>query len=250
MEGHVYVNGNKEDKPGYACSPDALIEVRGASSLYVSRGGEKLQKALDQFLVDPTDAIAMDIGASTGGFTDCLLQHGAKKVYAVDVGYGQLAWSIRNDPRVVVMEKTNIRYMTKDMIEDALSFVTIDVSFISLGLVLPAVVPLLAQEADLICLVKPQFEAGRDFVGKGGVVKDPDVHSNTILKVCESGTSCGLIPVELTFSPIKGPKGNIEFLLHFMHKSGHFNHNSCIKRDTIEKVTASAHEQLDTGISV
>ena len=214
MAGIVYVDGNKEDKAGTTFPENAVIEVKGKTLPYVSRGGLKLEKAMEQwgFLLD--GMICMDIGASTGGFTDCMLQNGATKVYSVDVGQGQLAWKLRNDERVVCMEQTNFRYVTPEDIPDALDFASVDVSFISLTKVLLPVRNLLTEDGEIVCLIKPQFEAGREKVGKKGVVRDPAVHLEVIEKVMAYAMSIALEPQHLSFSPIKGPEGNIEYLLH------------------------------------
>lgn len=212
MSGLVYVNGQKSDKPGTPVAPDAEIEVRGNPIPFVSRGGLKLQKALDWFGVSPEGKTVIDVGASTGGFTDCLLQRGAAKVYAVDVGYGQLAWSLRNDPRVVCMERTNIRHVTPEQIGEPLDLASVDVSFISLSLVLPVVGPLLKEDGLALCLIKPQFEAGREQVGKKGVVRDPAVHLEVLRAFLEHAEKAGFTVKGLTFSPIRGPEGNIEYL--------------------------------------
>lgn len=212
MSGLVYVDGQKADKAGLLVSADANIEVRGGGISYVSRGGLKLEKALDEFGISLDGCVAMDVGASTGGFTDCMLQRGAKKVYAVDVGYGQLAWQLRIDERVVVMERTNIRYIDKSGIE-LIDFASIDVSFISLRLVLPIVWDMIAPGGSVICLVKPQFEAGREKVGKKGVVRDKKVHLEVLESIVRFAESSGYPTIALTFSPIKGPEGNIEYLL-------------------------------------
>ncbi len=214
MEGTVYVNEQKADKPGMQVSEQDKIEVRGKTLAYVSRGGLKLEKALDFFGVDPSDMTVIDAGASTGGFSDCLLKRNAKKIYAVDVGYGQLAWSIRNHERVVCMERTNVRYLTHEEIPEELDLAVIDVSFISLSLVLPAVSGLLSDTGKILCLIKPQFEAGRDKVGKKGVVRDPAVHLEVLQNFYETAHSLGLKVLGVTFSPITGPEGNIEFLGH------------------------------------
>ena len=212
MSGVVYVSGRREDKPGTQVDPDAELEVRGGSQEYVSRGGYKLEKALDFFGVSPEGKTCLDCGASTGGFTHCLLKRGAEKVYAVDVGYGQLAWEIRNDPRVVVMERTNIRYVTPEQIPEPIELAVIDVSFISLRLVLPAVRPLLREGAELVCLIKPQFEAGREKVGKKGVVRDLETHIEVLESFLQYAAEAGFSVTGMTWSPIKGPEGNIEFL--------------------------------------
>ena len=214
MSGEVFVNGIRRDKPGMTVESDADIEVRGGGNSYVSRGGLKLEKALSYFGVSPEGKICIDCGASTGGFTDCLLRNGAEKVYAVDVGYGQLAWSIRSDQRVVGMERTNIRYVTPDMIPDRPSLAVIDVSFISLRLVLPAVKELLSTDGQVLCLIKPQFEAGRDKVGKKGVVRDKAVHKEVLDSFLQNAESSGFTVLGLTYSPIRGPEGNIEYLGH------------------------------------
>ena len=218
MSGIVYVNNQKADKAGVLCADTDQIEVRGGLR-YVSRGGLKLEKALDVFAVDVQGLIAMDIGASTGGFSDCLLQRGIQKIYAVDVGYGQLAWSVRCDPRVVCLERTNIRYVTREQVPDPLDLAVCDVSFISLRLVLPVAYQLLKPDGQMLTLIKPQFEAGREKVGKKGVVRDPNVHIDVIENVLNSAKQIGFTPVGLTYSPIKGPEGNIEFLAH-LRKQG------------------------------
>ncbi|ADG82547.1 hemolysin A [Thermincola ferriacetica] len=213
MAGLVFVDGQRVDKAGTTVSVSADIEVQGNPIPYVSRGGLKLEKAIKEFSVRLEGKIVMDIGASTGGFTDCALQNGAAKVYSVDVGYGQLAWSLRRDPRVVNLERTNIRYLEKEKVPDNIEVITIDVSFISLNKVLPKAYELLQPEGQVIALIKPQFEAGREKVGKKGVVKDPAVHVEVIEKVITGAQDLGFVPVGLTFSPVKGPEGNIEYLL-------------------------------------
>lgn len=220
MAGEVYVNGQKADKSGMEVDITANIEVRGSACPYVSRGGLKLEKALRNFGVDPTGYVCSDSGASTGGFTDCLLQQGASKVFAIDVGYGQLAWKIRNDPRVVVMERTNIRYVTPEDLGEPLDLSVIDVSFISLGLVLPVVKTLLKPTGQVLCLIKPQFEAGKDKVGKKGVVRDPAVHEEVLQNFISLAKSLDFTIRNLTFSPVKGPEGNIEFLAHLSMQPG------------------------------
>ena len=214
MSGEVYVDGQKCDKAGTQISEDARIEVRGNACPYVSRGGLKLEKALRDFGVDPTGCVCSDSGASTGGFTDCLLQKGAKKVFAIDVGYGQLAWAIRNDPRVVCMERTNIRYVTPEQLGEPLDLSVVDVSFISLRIVLPAIRALLKPTGQIVCLIKPQFEAGKDKVGKKGGVRDPKVHEEVLNGFLALAAELGMTVRNLTFSPVKGPEGNIEFLGH------------------------------------
>jgi 23S rRNA (cytidine1920-2'-O)/16S rRNA (cytidine1409-2'-O)-methyltransferase len=212
MSGVVFVGGQRVDKPGTAVSTDCTVEVRGNTLEYVSRGGLKLEKALSSFGVSPEEKVCLDCGASTGGFTDCLLRGGAKKVYAVDVGYGQLAWSLRNDPRVISMERTNIRYVTEEQIPEKLDLATIDVSFISLKLVLPVLHHLLRADGEVICLIKPQFEAGREKVGKKGVVRDLDTHIEVLHNFIVNAETAGFSVQNITFSPIRGPEGNIEYL--------------------------------------
>ncbi|MDD6309110.1 MAG: TlyA family RNA methyltransferase [Clostridia bacterium] len=218
MAGEVYVNEQKADKAGQMIADTDKVEVRTDSLRYVSRGGLKLEKAMTSFPISLTDCICMDIGASTGGFTDCMLQNGAKKVYAVDVGYGQLAWSLRTDARVVNMERTNIRFVTPENVPDTLDFVSVDVSFISLKLVLPVFYALLKDNGQAVCLIKPQFEAGREKVGKGGVVRDAATHCEVIANVITFAQDNGFSVQGLDFSPVKGPKGNIEYLI-FLEKS-------------------------------
>ncbi len=220
MAGEVYVNGQKADKAGMEVPLEAEIEVRGSVCPYVSRGGLKLEKALRDFGVDPTGYVCSDSGASTGGFTDCLLQQGAKKVFAIDVGYGQLAWKIRSDPRVVVMERTNIRYVTPEDLGEALDLSVVDVSFISLKIVLPAIQKLLKPTGQVLCLIKPQFEAGKELVGKKGVVRDPAVHEQVVQNFVDLAAELGFTLRNLTFSPVKGPEGNIEFLGHLAMQPG------------------------------
>ena len=211
MEGLVFVGEQRVDKPGTPVDPEASIEVRGKLCPYVSRGGLKLEKALDYFGVDPTDYVCSDSGASTGGFTDCLLQKGAKKVFAIDVGYGQLAWSIRSDSRVVVMERTNIRNVTPEDIGEPLDLSVVDVSFISLKIVLPVIQKLLGPKGQVLCLIKPQFEAGKDKVGKKGVVRELSTHIEVLESFLAMARGLGFTVVDLTYSPVKGPEGNIEF---------------------------------------
>lgn len=215
MSGLVYVDGQKADKPGISYEETVDIEVRSGGCPYVSRGGLKLEKALRDFGVKPDGFVCSDSGASTGGFTDCLLQQGAKKVFAIDVGYGQLDWKIRSDPRVVVMERTNIRYVTPEQLGEPLDLSVVDVSFISLKIVLPVIKNLLKQDCgQVLCLIKPQFEAGRDKVGKKGVVREPETHKEVLDAFVELADSLGFQILGLTFSPVKGPEGNIEFLGH------------------------------------
>ena len=214
MEGNVFVNNNREDKAGSMFPEDCPIEIHGNTLKYVSRGGLKLEKAMTHFGIRLDGKICMDIGASTGGFTDCMLQNGAKKVYSVDVGYGQFAWKLRQDPRVVCMEKTNIRYVTPEDIADVLDFASVDVSFISLTKVLGPVRELLAEGGEMVCLIKPQFEAGREKVGKKGVVRDKAVHEEVITNIISFALENGFSVLHLEYSPIKGPEGNIEYLVH------------------------------------
>ena len=214
MSGIVYVDNNKEDKAGTTFEETARIEVRGNTLKYVSRGGLKLEKAMNNFGVTLEGKVCMDVGASTGGFTDCMLQNGAVKVYSVDVGHGQLAWKLRNDERVVCMDKTNIRYVTPDDIDDVIEFASIDVSFISLTKVLPAVRELMTPGGEIVCLIKPQFEAGREKVGKKGVVRELSTHIEVVQMIVDYARANGFRTLHLSYSPIKGPEGNIEYLLH------------------------------------
>ena len=239
MEGNVFVNNQREDKAGTNIPEDAVIEIKGNTLKYVSRGGLKLEKAMTHFGISLEDKICMDIGASTGGFTDCMLQNGAKKVYAVDVGYGQFAWKLRTDERVVCMEKTNIRYVTPEDIADVLDFASVDVSFISLAKVLPAAKELLRDEGEMVCLIKPQFEAGREKVGKKGVVRDPAVHREVIEKVITDARELGFSILHLEYSPIKGPEGNIEYLIYIC-KGGRKEENI-----DVNEVVSAAHGELD-----
>lgn len=242
MSGIVYVNGIKVDKPGTKFTAESNIEIRGNALPYVSRGGLKIEKAFREFNIDMKDKIALDIGASTGGFTDCMLQNGAAKVYAIDVGYGQLAWKLRTDIRVVCMERTNIRYVTPEDIGESADFASVDVSFISLTKVLPAVIQLLNEGGELVCLVKPQFEAGRDKVGKKGVVRDKDVHIQVLEKII---TFCrdeiGLSITGLSYSPIKGPEGNIEYLLYL---SKRINISDRTQVTDVKDIVSQAHDLL------
>ena len=238
MSGQVYVQGQKADKPGISYEENVDIEVRGATCPYVSRGGLKLEKALRDFGVKPEGYVCSDSGASTGGFTDCLLQQGAKKVFAIDVGYGQLDWKIRSDPRVVVMERTNVRYVTPEQLGEPLDLSVVDVSFISLKIVLPVIKTFLKPTGQILCLIKPQFEAGKDKVGKKGVVREPEIHQEVLDDFVALTESLNLTILGLTFSPVKGPEGNIEFLAHLTleDKAG-------VKPDTAAVVKA-AHETL------
>ncbi|MCR5451725.1 MAG: TlyA family RNA methyltransferase [Lachnospiraceae bacterium] len=243
MEGKVFVNGNREDKPGTTVPEDAVIEVKGDKLPYVSRGGLKLEKAMKEFDLKLSDMICMDIGASTGGFTDCMLQNGASKVYSVDVGYGQLAWKLRQDERVVCMEKTNFRYVTKDDIADVLDFASCDVSFISLKHILPVAYELLRDDGMMVCLIKPQFEAGREQVGKKGVVRDPKVHKEVIISVIGLAKDSGFSIRGLSFSPVKGPEGNIEYLI-FLCKNNETDYTENFDDEAL-RVVSSAHGELD-----
>lgn len=243
MSGIVYVDGQKEDKAGSMFEEKVNVEVRGTTLKYVSRGGLKLEKAMTHFGVQPQGKVCMDVGSSTGGFTDCMLQNGAVKVYAVDVGHGQLDWKLRNDPRVVCMEKTNIRYVTPDDIEDKIGLSSIDVSFISLTKVLGPVKALLTDDGQVVCLIKPQFEAGREKVGKKGVVREKNTHLEVIRKVMEFASEIGFEILNLEFSPIKGPEGNIEYLLHLQnHTDGQIRGEFPVDE---EAVVESAHQTLD-----
>ena len=239
MSGLVYVTGQKADKPGTSFEENVDIEVRGATCPYVSRGGLKLEKALRDFGVDPTGYVCSDSGASTGGFTDCLLQQGASKVFAIDVGYGQLDWKIRSDPRVVVMERTNVRYVTPEQLGEPLDLSVVDVSFISLRIVLPVIKTFLKPDCgQVLCLIKPQFEAGKEKVGKKGVVRDPAVHKEVLDDFVALTKEIGFKILGLTFSPVKGPEGNIEFLAHLT-----LSDVAGIEPDTV-KVVSDAHETL------
>lgn len=242
MSGIVYVNGQKEDKAGQTFDVTSNIELRGSTLKYVSRGGLKLEKAMNEFPIELDGTVCMDVGSSTGGFTDCMLMNGAVKVYSVDVGHGQLAWKLRQDDRVVVMEKTNIRYVTPEDIEDVLDFASIDVSFISLTKVLLPVKNLLKSGGEVVCLIKPQFEAGREKVGKKGVVRDKSVHEEVIEMVLNYAVSIGYDILGLSFSPIKGPEGNIEYLAHLKKT----DNETGIIADGIDinKVVEKSHNEL------
>ena len=241
MAGVVYVNGQKADKAGDMVKEDAVVEVRGHDIGYVSRGGLKLEKAMQVFPLSPRGKVCMDIGASTGGFTDCMLQNGAAKVYAVDVGYGQLAWSLRTDPRVVNMERTNIRNVTPDQLDDPIAFFSVDVSFISLHHIFPVARAVTTPDAVGVCLVKPQFEAGREKVGKKGVVRDPATHREVLLRAMGYAVDNGFGVRGLDFSPVKGPEGNIEYLM-FVEKS---DTPAAPGEDAAAAVVAASHQALD-----
>ena len=242
MAGNVYVDNQKFDKPGDTVNEDAHIEVRGSTLKYVSRGGLKLEKAMELFPITLDGKICMDVGASTGGFTDCMLQNGASRVYSVDVGYGQLAWQLRQDPRVVNLERTNARYLTKEQIPEDIDFFSVDVSFISLKIILPAVRALLRDGGQAVCLIKPQFEAGRDKVGKKGVVRDKKVYEEVVQTICDFVLENGYSVLGLTFSPVKGPEGNIEYLV-FLEKSDAPVHTAAC---TPHMVVEDSHAALDT----
>ncbi len=239
MTGIVYVDNQKCDKPGTLISPEQIVEVRGKTLAYVSRGGLKLEKAMKVFNLSFTDKVCMDTGASTGGFTDLMLQNGASKVYAVDVGYGQLAWKLRNDPRVINLERTNIRNVTEEQVPEPLDFASADVSFISLFHVIPVVYRLLKNEAPAVFLIKPQFEAGREKVGKKGVVRDPAVHLEVIEKIFGLVTEQGFGVLGLDFSPVKGPEGNIEYLIYLKK-----NVSSLLAVSAAKDVVDKAHQAL------
>ena len=241
MAGQVYVNGQKVIKGGTVLKEDDEIEVRGKKMPFVSRGGLKLQKAVDVFGVKLENTVCMDIGASTGGFTDCMLQHGAKKVYAIDVGYGQLAWKLRNDERVINLERTNFRYVTKEVIKDDIDFASVDVSFISLKLILPVMRELLKENGEAVCLIKPQFEAGREKVGKKGVVRDTAVHVEVVEGICNYVLENGFDILNLDFSPVKGPEGNIEYLIHL--RKSEISKSFLTKQP--KDIVTSSHNVLD-----
>lgn len=241
MAGSVYVNNQKFDKPGDTVSDDAEIEVRGSTLKYVSRGGLKLEKAMQLFPIDLNGKICMDIGASTGGFTDCMLQNGAQRVYSVDVGYGQLAWQLRQDPRVVNLERTNARYLTREQVPEEIDFFSVDVSFISLRIILPAVRPLLRDGGQAVCLIKPQFEAGREKVGKKGVVRDRAVHEEVVETICRFALENGYSVLGLTFSPVKGPEGNIEYLVYLEKSDAPVHTVDCTPHSVVEE----SHAALD-----
>ncbi len=243
MSGIVFVDGEREDKAGSTFPEEVSIEVKGNTNPYVSRGGLKLAKAMEVFGISLDGEVCMDVGASTGGFTDCMLKNGAVKVYSVDVGHGQLDWGLRNDERVVVMEKTDIRYVTPDDIDDVLDFASIDVSFISLSKVLPPVKELLKDGGEVVCLIKPQFEAGPDKVGKKGVVRDKAVHEEVVNEVIGFAGEIGFTPLALDYSPVKGPEGNIEYLLYLRKDNG----SDDAEHATFDahKVVEASHKELD-----
>ena len=246
MEGKVFVKGQREDKAGSMFDEAAPIEIHGQKLRYVSRGGLKLEKAVAHFDLKLEGKICMDVGSSTGGFTDCMLQNGAVKVFSVDVGHGQLDWKLRNDPRVVCMERTNIRYVTPEQIGEAVDFASIDVSFISLTKVLGPVREILKEDGQVVCLIKPQFEAGREKVGKKGVVRDPQVHLEVIRMVADFARVSGFDLLNLEFSPIKGPEGNIEYLLHLRKNgAGAGTEGEDLLGTDLESVVKAAHGELD-----
>ena len=241
MAGIVFVNNQKSDKAGNTVKPDDIIEVRGETLKYVSRGGLKLEKAVASFNISLEGCVCADIGASTGGFTDCMLQNGAKKVYSIDVGYGQLAWKLRNDERVVNLERTNMRKVTREQVPDEIDFFSVDVSFISLKLILPVARQLMAENAQAVCLIKPQFEAGREKVGKKGVVRDPAVHIEVVQNIFNFCLENGFDVLNLDYSPIKGPEGNIEYLIHLRKSDDPKSYTEI----TPEELVKNSHSQLD-----
>ena len=243
MSGIVYVDNNKEDKAGTTFEETVKVEVRGNTLKYVSRGGLKLEKAMNNFGVTLDGKVCMDVGASTGGFTDCMLQNGAVKVYSVDVGHGQLAWKLRNDERVVCMEKTNIRYVTPEDIDDRVEFASIDVSFISLTKVLPAVKELMTENGEIVCLIKPQFEAGREKVGKKGVVRELSTHIEVVQMIVDYVRNNGFRTLDLSYSPIKGPEGNIEYLLYMTKDESRENAEFDIKA-----LVSESHDTLNKSV--
>ena len=247
MEGNVFVDGQREDKAGTNFDTEAEIEVRGNTLKYVSRGGLKLEKAMKEFDISLEGMVCMDIGASTGGFTDCMLQNGAVKVYSVDVGYGQFAWKLRNDPRVVCMEKTNIRYVTPEDIADVLDFASVDVSFISLTKVLVPARELLRDGGRMVCLIKPQFEAGREKVGKKGVVRDPKVHEEVISRIVRHADEVSFEVLDLSYSPIRGPEGNIEYLIHLRKNPERtvYPDIPAVFEKKIKEIVEEAHQELE-----
>jgi len=241
MSGIVFVNGQRSDKAGNTVLDEDIIEVKGNDLKYVSRGGLKLEKALQNFPINLEAKVCMDIGASTGGFTDCMLQNGASKVFAIDVGRGQLAWKLRCDERVINMERTNARNLTLEQIGQKVDFISVDVSFISLKLILPVAQSLLSENGEIVCLIKPQFEAGRDFVGKKGVVRDKNVHIDVVRKIIEFTESIKFDVKGLTFSPVKGPEGNIEYLLYLKNGEG----TNDLSTNEIEYTVELSHQTLD-----
>lgn len=243
MAGSVYVNGQKALKSGVTVSADSVIEVRGNAIPYVSRGGLKLEKAIESFNLNLSDCVCMDVGASTGGFTDCMLQNGAAKVYSIDVGYGQLAWKLRTNERVINLERTNFRYVTREQVPDEIDFASVDVSFISLKLILPVLKTLLKSDGKAACLIKPQFEAGRENVSKKGVVRDKKVHISVIETITDFALENGFNLLSLDFSPIKGPEGNIEYLMYIQNASE--GENLC--EVDISELVEKSHITLEKG---
>ncbi len=241
MAGVVYVNNQKADKAGLIIKEGDKVEVRDNPLKYVSRGGLKLEKAMQNFPIYLKGKICADIGASTGGFTDCMLQNGASKVYAIDVGYGQLAWKLRSDERVVNLERTNFRYCTSEQIPDKLQFASVDVSFISLSIIIPALVPLMEDGAEAVCLIKPQFEAGKEKVGKNGVVREPEIHKEVVYKILEVMKNNSLSVLGLDFSPIKGPEGNIEYLIYVKNNG----QGEVADAVNVDEVISHSHSNLD-----
>ena len=241
MAGTVYVNNQKTDKAGALVSDEDTVEMRGKKMPYVSRGGLKLEKAINSFGLDLSGTVCMDAGASTGGFTDCMLKNGATKVYSVDVGYGQLAWELRTDERVVNLERTNVRYLTQEQVPEKVNFISADLSFISLKLVLPVLKNFLTDDGQMVCLIKPQFEAGREKVGKKGVVRDKSVHEEVIKNIYDFAQSIGLYAHGLDFSPVRGPEGNIEYLILLSQSD-----ENIVSSDIIPDLVNKSHEVLDT----
>ena len=248
MSGNVYVDNQKSDKPGTSYDGTAVIEVRGKGIKYVSRGGLKLEKAINTFDISLKDNICMDIGASTGGFTDCMLQNGAKKVYSIDVGYGQLDWKLRTDNRVINLERTNIRYITEKEVPEEIDFFSVDVSFISLCLVLPVARKFMKDTARAVCLIKPQFEAGRGNVGKKGVVRDYKIHIEVINKIRDFVINNGFDVLGLDYSPVKGPEGNIEYLMYLCKSESEIGKVADNIGNNIEEVVEKSHYDLNGGI--
>ncbi|MGL5868371.1 TlyA family RNA methyltransferase [Clostridium chrysemydis] len=241
MAGLVFIDGQRVDKPGAKVNVDSEIEFKGKKLKYVSRGGLKLEKALKEFPLTLEGKVCMDIGASTGGFTDCMLQNGAKKVFSVDVGYGQFAWKLRTDERVVCMERTNIRYVTPEDIGEKIDFASIDVSFISLKTIMPATINLLSDEGEVVALIKPQFEAGKGKVGKKGVVRELSIHKEVVYGIVDFLLENNLNIINLSFSPIKGPEGNIEYLVYF---SKDLNKETNFKREDVETIVTASHNDI------
>lgn len=239
MAGLIFVDNQRIDKPGTNININASISIKGDATPYVSRGGLKLEKAINKFNIELDNKICLDVGSSTGGFTDCLLQNGAQKVYAVDVGYGQLHWKLRQDPRVIIMERTNIRYVTLEDIGELVDFVSIDVSFISLKLVLPVLKQVLKKNGEIVALIKPQFEAGRKNVGKGGVVKDIKIHRSVVSNIIRFATKIEFQIIDFTYSPIRGPKGNIEYLLYM--KNVDVSNNESLNMEYVNNIINQSH---------